>query len=242
MRWVPDRTGRFAQRPYCLAKELDADCELAVTSFLRTRHGSVLFPISTDDLTVMIEDVTEDLDSFADLTALGIEVEGVTDFYKDREPRVRIDRRLAADARRANRLRTTLTHELGHVRFHGFLWDFSEPQRLFDDDDPPQRVTSCRRDTMVSAPTADWMEWQASYASGALLIPVTYAAEVVAEFQRRAGRTGRVQLGTTSAAELVLEVQQRFQVSDEAARVRLTKLGHLTATAQPDAGLFESSL
>ena len=42
MRWVPDRTGRFAHRPYWLAKELDTDCELAVTSFLRTRHGFLI--------------------------------------------------------------------------------------------------------------------------------------------------------------------------------------------------------
>lgn len=242
MRWVTDRSGRFAQRPYWLANELDADCELAVTTFLRERRGSVLFPISTDDLTVMIEDVTEDLDSFADLTALGNEVEGVTDFYRDRKPRVRLDRRLAADARRVNRLRTTLTHEYGHVRLHGFLWNFAEPQRLFDADDLAERVTSCRRDTMITAPTADWMEWQASYASGALLMPVSYVSDVVARFQRQAGRTGQIQVGTAAATNLVLEVQQRFQVSDEAAHVRLTKLGHLTVTAQPDSGLFEPSL
>jgi len=36
---------------------------------------------------------------------------------------VKISRELSADERRENRLRTTLTHEYGHVHFHNFLFD-----------------------------------------------------------------------------------------------------------------------
>jgi len=241
MRWVADRSGRFAQRPYWIANELDAQCESLVTDFLVRRHGKADFPISTEDLTVLIEEATEDLDTFADLSTLGQDVEGATDFFEGRRPRVRIDGRLASDPRRTNRLRTTLTHEYGHVRLHGFLWDFSPAETLFDDSREPRR-TACRTETIVVAPTADWMEWQAAYASGSLLMPATLIAEVVGRFQREAGRVGHVQMATDAAASVVRLIQDRFDVSEDASRVRLTKLGHLSSEAQPERGLFEPAM
>src|SRR4051794_28426526 len=71
VRYVPDRTGRFTQRPHYEPKELDRECESIVSGFLRERHGAASYPISTDDLTVLIERDTESLDQFADLTAYG---------------------------------------------------------------------------------------------------------------------------------------------------------------------------
>src|ERR1700681_3122034 len=49
------------------------------------------------------------------------QVEGITDFFPGKRPKVRIARHLVEDERMANRLRTTLTHELGQLKFHAFM-------------------------------------------------------------------------------------------------------------------------
>ena len=55
MRWVRDRSRRFERRPFYDQHELDDQCEELVAGFLNGKNGSVEYPISTDDLTVMIE-------------------------------------------------------------------------------------------------------------------------------------------------------------------------------------------
>lgn len=117
MKWVNDKTGRFPRRPHYLPEELDTACEMLIADFLRQRHGKIEFPISTDDLTVLIESMVDDLDLYADLSQEEGEVEGVTDFFPGNRPKVRIAKRLSSDQRMINRFRTTLTHELGHVKF-----------------------------------------------------------------------------------------------------------------------------
>ena len=78
VKYVPDRTGRFAQRPHFNPEELDRECESIIHNFLKENHGEVKFPVSTDDLTHLIERASDDLDLYADLTEFGPEVEGVT--------------------------------------------------------------------------------------------------------------------------------------------------------------------
>ena len=113
VKYVPDRTGRFSQRPHYEPKELDRECENIIAGFLKERHGAAKYPVSTDDLTVLIERDTELLDQFADLSGYGRNVEGLTHFQPGRKPRVRISASLAGDENRQNRLRTTLAHEYG---------------------------------------------------------------------------------------------------------------------------------
>ena len=55
VKYVPDRTGRFSQRPHYAPKELDRECENIIAGFLKERHGAAKYPVSTDDLTVLIE-------------------------------------------------------------------------------------------------------------------------------------------------------------------------------------------
>jgi len=76
VKYVPDRTGRFSQRPHYEPKELDRECENIIAGFLKERHGAAKYPVSTDDLTVLIERNTESLDQFADLSSYGCNVEG----------------------------------------------------------------------------------------------------------------------------------------------------------------------
>src|SRR2546426_560360 len=110
---VPDKTGRFSERPHYDARELDEECERIVSDFMRKKYGKVVYPIPTDGLTLLIERDAADLDLGADLSAEGSEVHGVTEFFPGTKPSVRIARELS-DNHSENRLRTTLTHEYGH--------------------------------------------------------------------------------------------------------------------------------
>lgn len=68
VKMIRDLTGRFAQRPYYLAGELDRECEQIVAAFLTARHGKVRLPITTDELSLLIELEGADLDSCVDLS------------------------------------------------------------------------------------------------------------------------------------------------------------------------------
>ncbi len=126
--YVPDRTGRFSQRPHYKPAELDRECENIITKFLVEKHGEAKFPVSTDDITLLIERDTDDLDLYADLSGYGNTVEGVTIFKPGGRPSVMISETLSGDDRYKNRLRTTLTHEYGHVHFHAYLWELEPPR------------------------------------------------------------------------------------------------------------------
>ncbi len=69
------------------------------------------------------------------------------------------------DPRYDNRLRMTLGHEYGHVWFDAPLWRKSGADR------PDEPQWTCHRDRIVDAPQDDWMEFQAAYIGGALLMP-----------------------------------------------------------------------
>lgn len=224
MRWVPDKTGRFTQRPHYTPQELDTECDKIVSTFLRKKYGRAEYPITTDDLTILIEEKA-DLDSFADLSGEGIDVEGLTEFRPGKRPVVRIAASFS-ELNRENRLRTTLTHEYGHVHFHQFMFDsVTQSLSLFPAPSNPQ-VNRCNRHSIVNAPTTDWIEWQAGYACGALLMPVTVLDETARQHCHAAGVAYR-DIGARSheGIALIEAVANRFQTSKDAARVRLIKRG-----------------
>jgi hypothetical protein len=238
MKWVADNTGRFSKRPFYLPEELDTECERIVSGYLRAKYGAAAFPISTDDLSVMVEHDTSDLDLFADLSVAGEDVEGLTDFFRDKKPAVKISKELSLDGKQNHRLRTTLAHEYGHVKFHYFLWDMNfkaekpanflkilaRQRRKVDafrknvNETPLPRVSGpqCRHALMIDAPADDWMEWQAAYAGGALLMP----AGALRDYVTRGNRGG----------DLTEAVAQKFDVSLGAAVARLKQLGFLPET------------
>jgi len=225
VRWVKDTSCRFYQRPHYTLDELDQMCEQMVTSSLRDRHGQVSFPITTDDLQVMIEQHVDDLDMYADLSGEGGDVEGATLFYRGKRPRVRISSALSSNPSSENRLRTTLTHEYGHVRLHTMMFEIdTKPASLFPSEEEKPQVNRCHRDKILNASQYDWMEWQAGYACGALLMPISALMEAVNEFKRGFKMLGpAIQVDSPEAEELFIRVSQRFQASREAARVRLLK-------------------
>ncbi len=224
MRNVRDRTGRFSERPHYEPKELDQMFERIVVGFLKKRHGNVEFPLVTDDLTVMIEQDTADLDIYANLSSYGAGVEGVTEFMPGQKPSVKITKELAESDRMENRYRTTLSHEFGHVRLHGYLFDFGRSGDLFEGKSKPGAI-ACKRDTMLAASPNDWMEWQAGYACGAVLMPATYARAAVNSYREQAKLFGPVAPATAHGSAMVELVTTRCKVSRDAARVRLSVLG-----------------
>jgi Zn-dependent peptidase ImmA (M78 family) len=162
----------------------------------------------------------------------GAEVEGVTNFRPGIRPRIRIHRDLTEQPRRVNRLRTTLAHEFGHARFHGVLlrFDRSDQLSLFNETIMPVTIR-CLREQVIGARSIDWMEWQAGYASGAFLMPISAVRAVVGEFLDRNQSQNPILAGTFLANQLVHLVATRFRVSADAAHVRLMQLGHLTTNS-----------
>lgn len=233
VKYVPDRTGRFSKRPHYKPEDLDRECENIITAFLNDAYGEAKFPVSTEDLTRLIERDSDDLDLYGDLTAYGPDVEGVTEFRPGQKPLVTISAKLADDDRRGNRLRTTLTHEYGHVHFHSYLWEIEPPQRNLLTQNPNTNKQICKRDTILDAAQTDWMEWQAGYVCGALLMPVSRVRKLVGSYLEAQGLFGALGHAGAHGQALIDQMQAAFQVSAEAARVRLFKLGFL---GEVDAG------
>jgi hypothetical protein len=228
MKYVPDRTGKFKQRPHYEQAELDEECEQIVREFLIAKYGLVKFPITTDDLTCLIERDAADLDLYADLSKEGAEVQGVTDFFPKGKPRVRISHELSESPSRENRLRTTLTHEYGHVRFHDYVWKLDlNPADMLKE--LPSKVSpKCNRNGLLDAAPADWMEWQAGFISGALLMPASHVRKIVSDYSARAGAYAPLVTDSPKGQELRGLLVDAFKVSDDAARVRLLKMGFLS--------------
>jgi len=128
MKWVRDKTGRFAQRlTTCRKKSTTSASAKSAHSWPRNT-GKWSFP-SRRTIWPSSSKEKADLDSYADLSGEPGEVEGVTEFVPHRRPVVRISGALSAP-NMENRLRTTLTHEYGHVHFHQFImcWTRLAPQ------------------------------------------------------------------------------------------------------------------
>ena len=228
VQWVPDATRRFRKRPHYEPLEIDRECEALIAAFLLKHRGKVEYPIGTDDLCVLIEQHVAYLDVYSDLSGDGADVEGVTRIEGGKLPTVEITETLATDDRRTNRYRTTLAHELGHVRLHDGLF-----QALFASGDLLAEVGKakivCKRDTILDAPVADWMEWQAGYASGAYLMPRSAVRDLLRPYVDGAVSLPPFHVADQTATAMIREVTDLFAVSQDAARVRLMRLGYLSA-------------
>lgn len=228
MKWVPDRTGRFPKRPHYDPDELEFECQQIVESLGELRRGAISFPLTTDDLSVLLEARVGDLDMYADLSQEEGEVEGVTEFRVGQRPSTKISKELSTHPSMENRLRTTLTHELGHVHFHRFMFELQpsgKPLFVVRND---SAVKKCKRESIVGAREVDWMEWQAGFASGAILMPATELRRVVQAYAVQATLSGgKVPESTPEALALTDYVAATFRVSKDAARVRLLQRGYL---------------
>lgn len=227
MRWIRDSTGRFPERPYYEPQELDELCEDILERFLTAKYGKVEYPVPTDALEVLLEKQAVTLDCYADLTVYGDDTEGATVFSVDGTTDVRISRTLSEDPARENRYRTTLSHELGHVLLHGPLYRAGQTGDLFEISSRPSATSAtCKRHSVHPLLQADWLEWQAGYVSGAVLMPISRLKECAAHVL---DGTGSVPIASSRGALLVQHVRKQFQVSTDAAEVRLQQVGLLVA-------------
>jgi hypothetical protein len=216
MKWRHDTSGRFLQRPYYEQHELDSLAERVMAQHLRHLYGQVLTPVPTGAIIKLIERDADDLDSFADLTGEGEGVEGVTYFFRGRKPRVRITRELSLQSHRARRLRMTLAHEYSHVWLHSELWRENMIETAASH--------RCRREQIEAGRAVDWIEWQAGYGAAALLMPESRLKLVV----RVCCGENQPTADSEQATDLIQRASEAFDVSEDAARVRLSQLGYVS--------------
>lgn len=234
---VRDQLHGFSERPHYEPRELDQIFERLVVDFLTQKYGVARFPIGTEDLKTLIERDVSDLEQYSDLSRFGAGVEGVTIFKRGAKPRVLVASELTEDDHRENRLRTTLTHEYGHVRLHTYMFDLETPRPL--NLAPGQTATAiyCKRETMIETRRTDWREWQAGYACGATLMPRSHITRTVRAVQERFNIFGPVPVASPGGQALIAAVTSEYQVSPDAARVRLSVLGFI-GHARAQASLF----
>jgi Zn-dependent peptidase ImmA (M78 family) len=214
MKLLRDPLGRPIPRIYFKTDDLDERCERKIEDFMDQHCGGFRLPIPTDDLIRLIEMDADDLDMYSELPE---DEDGHTDFFADRKPVVRISKRLS-DPRYENRLRMTLGHEYGHVWFHAPLW---RKPRL---DHPTDPRWTCHRDRIVDAPQTDWMEFQAAYIGGALLMPRDSLRLWTREIVMRESKQPPVPSESDLGRAVIERAMRRCQVSEHAARVRLLRL------------------
>jgi Zn-dependent peptidase ImmA (M78 family) len=125
----------------------------------------------------------------------------------------------------------TLAHEYGHVRFHAPLWDLEPPSADLLKANPRANMQVCFRDKILDAAQTDWMEWQAGYVGGALLMPVSRVRALVAAYCESHNLFGVVGQDDSHGRALIEKISAAFTVSPDAARIRLIKLGILGAAS-----------
>ena len=172
------------------------------------------------------------LDQYADLPA---DVLGMTQFIPGERPAVSINAELSAatDENTAapglvGRWRATMAHETAHILLHRYLFEpdldqlqlFPTPDSVVANQD---RLMRCLKRDIGEATTSDWREVQANRGMAALLMPRTLFKRVTFQTMSAAGVV-EVMIGSAAAQALAAEVAAVFQVSKQAAAIRLETL------------------
>jgi len=212
---------RSEPRPrYYSREQLDELCERIIFDFCTERYGQELMPVPTEALLQLLEQHAGDVDQLAELPP---GVHGVTLYYWDRRPSVQIDARLTRQHWRETRRRSTITHECSHVIQHAPLWRALGPED--SGEGPVAQACRCEEVEESAERWDDWMEWQARYMSGAMLMPKSRVCRLVQKFARDKSLEVPLQAGSPSSLYLVEHAIIAFHVSRDAAMVRLKQLG-----------------
>ena len=219
MKMVPDKTGRFPQRPHWEVSEIEHQCEEAITAFLIKRYGFVRIAVPTEALMELVDHLGADLEFKDRLSDDKYDVFGYTDF-SEKKPLVVISRELIERRHRSNRLRMTLAHECAHLLLHTWLYArYGAASR--------QQVCYWR-DILALEHIVDWLEWQGGYGGGALLMPESVIRRMVGAFCRERREEGPFKKNSAAGTTLIDRTALTFEVSTEAGMVRLAKLAYLT--------------
>jgi hypothetical protein len=187
------------------------------------------------------------LDQYADLEP---EVLGLTEFLIGQRPKVSINRELTGSALdeeeqmlgTVGRWRATLAHEAAHVLLHRSLYELPAGQLGLFASEPVQMPASAlmrclKRDvSFADGRPYDWREVQANRGMAALLMPRSLVGAVARCLLAREDQDtlvmGLPREGSPQFAALATEISKRFEVSRQAARIRLQTLGLAAAREQ----------
>ncbi len=110
------------------------------------------------------------------------------------------------------------------------------PRSRQADDPDTTSTTRCTPWVIGTGPRVDWMEWQANYASGALLMPRAAVWQAMRPFvEDDTAPPPRACLGP-----MVDCMQGHFLVSEAAAYVRLRQLRYLPGTGSLPSPVFDA--
>ena len=148
-----------------------------------------------------------------------------------------ISNELAEDSKQKGRYNYTLAHELGHNIFHRILFeepDYSNQPLLFDIKPVSIQAITCHRDNIENLNTKNWTEWQADYFASCLLMPKEAVAEFwkpyIKESEFIFGENPKPLLHNMQEEERYSKLEEfikTFQVSKQAAKIRLEKLNYI---------------
>jgi IrrE N-terminal-like domain len=234
MRWYRGPEGD--QRIWYEADEIEriADDELRRAGLTPTPSAPVT------DLERFIEShLGASLDQYADLP---VGVLGMTKFGSGRRPAVSISSALTESAEGgqsrpglAGRWRATLAHEAAHVLLHRYLFDPQINQlALFDgaitgETQNTGLMRCLKRDVGLASRTTDWREIQANRGMAALLMPRPTFRRVAFQHITAKSLTD-LTAGSPSADTLATEMAAIFEVSRQAASIRLETINIVTPT------------
>ena len=164
---------------------------------------------------------------------------GVTEFRRGLNPLVSVSAELASEMDGApdslglrGRWRATLAHEAAHVILHRGLLDVPSEQGelfVFDAESRPVMFRCLERDVSFGISNSDWKEVQANMGMAALLMPGDVFSEVlrvvVGAETSGDGHTDVPSPETPEYKNVIFELCRRFEVSRQAAGIRLKTLG-----------------
>jgi Zn-dependent peptidase ImmA (M78 family) len=162
----------------------------------------------------------------------------MTEFAAGQKPLVQINRDLTATALDDDdrpdwllgRWRATLAHEAAHVLLHACLFVTNPNQgTLFPDDEEEEpdthKLHRClKRNVLFRGSPSDWREIQANMGMAALLMPKKLFTAAFAEIIEGAGFNSNIARESVEGEAVAKALAGRFQVSRQAAAIRLETL------------------
>jgi hypothetical protein len=210
--WMADGTGRFRKRPFFSLEDMDRHCERIVQLHNSRLYGQPVPGLRTDGLLRMLNDYA-DLYPYADVSKYGAAIEA------GKKPTVRVAKELFFDRSQNNHLRFVVAHEFAHARFHGAAWR----RRWMRDGD----LVRCSPNRMLTLDARyDWFEWQANFLGASMLMPKSQVQCVVAACFGGKELRG-IPKDSSDAHDVTQRVAELFEISYEAANIRLCHLGYV---------------
>jgi len=182
------------------------------------------------------------LDQHAELDP---EVLGVTEFPPGRPPRISINIDLTNSALDAEtdapgllgRWRATLAHEAAHVLLHQVLFDLDPNQgamfALEGGHETPRLMRCLKREVAFAGEARDWREVQANRGMPGLLMPRSIFQQVARREFDRLGLAVGTAVGSDSVNRVASALARQFEVSRQAASIRLETMGLVKPPSQP---------